>query len=353
MDAFERNKFNESSFTKHVLANSTIVSYGFISAIDFNTVTVTLSVSDSSTAEKVTCTFMTLGNEHFSISLKPVINMRVLVLSPNKSAAGMYDSFVEMNAKQGRNYIFTGSPAIFSAQNAICIPIQKSSAVALSSLIIDDIALTAEIKQDLLLSLFSSLELDILGDTNIELHEGTEHFRGNYGNLTETFGMVEGASGTEKEGTYLYEETYGKYSTVKKNYESGADIVIGKSYETPFLEDKGELVDSSAPVTINFGGTAPVTLVFGESVITIQANTTDGIDIALTGSAKVNITAVDGKFNISNKDGSVKDILDKICELCAMINTIGGPAAQALVPDLVAKFSPGGELPVLIAKVFE
>ena len=80
----------------------------------------------------------------------------------------------------------------------------------------------------------------------------------------------------------------------------------------------------------------------------------NGLDIDLTGAAKVNITAVDGKFGISNKDGSLKDIFDKISELCAAINTIGGPAAQTLAPDLIAKFTaPAGELPALVAKILE
>jgi len=352
MDAFERNKFNEETFTKFILANSTIVSYGFISAIDFDSVTVTLTVSDKKAAEKVTCLFMNLGNEQFSTTLKPALNMRVLVFGMNKAASGMYDTAAQITAKQGRDFIFNNSPAIFSSQYAICIPILRSNIQSLSSLIIDSEALVAEIKHDVLASLSETLELDLYGDTNIELHEGTEHFRGYYGNLEETFGMVQGASGAEKPGTYVYKETYGKYSSVEKNYESGMTAVIGKAYAKPFLDDPGAISDvASAPVVINLGTGAPVTLTFGDSKLIIKADTTDGFSIVMKDALKVNIMADSGKVKIGNTSTTLKLVLDKIADLCASINTIGGPAAQNLNPAVAAQFS--GELKTLIAGLFE
>lgn len=351
MDAFELNKYSEAAYFKSMLSQSAIVSYGFISAIDFATVTVTLAVTDRKMAEKVTCVFLNLGNEQFSILLKPALNMRVLVMSPNKAAAGMYDDAEKIKKEQGKNFITTNSPAVFSSQYSICIPVVRSTAKFISSLLIDKSSLVAELKHDIITSLYKTIELDLYDDSNIELHEGTKHFRGCYGDMEQTFGMVQGTGGTEKPGTYIYKDTYGKFSSVEKNYESGMVANIGKAFEKPFLDDPGAPVDSSAPVTINLGTGAPVTLTFGESVMVVKADTEAGLDIALKGTLKVNITAEDGKFNFSNSAGSLKDILDMVADLCSQINTIGGPAAQALVPDLVTKFST--DLKTLIADVFE
>ena len=180
MDAFERNKFNEESFIKYVLGNSMIVSYGFISAIDFDTVTVTTLVSDKKYADKITCVFMNLGNDQFSIALEPTVNMRVVVLSPNKGAVGMYETEAQITKEQGRNFISASAPAVYSSQFCFCIPLLRSTVQSLSSLIINNDALIGEIKHEMIMTLFEAMELDIMGDTNIELHEGTKHFRGCY-----------------------------------------------------------------------------------------------------------------------------------------------------------------------------
>jgi len=352
-DAFERNKYSELDYVKNIISDAMIVSYGSISVIDSDSVVVTQAVSDTGAAERIRCTFMNLGSSVFSLALRPAEGMRVVVLSPNRAVDGMYDSLEQIEKSHPKGYIDTTNASSYSSQHALCFPMVKATTQALSSLIIESDLVTAEIKTELVASLKDTVEIDLYGDSSIELHEETEHFRGCYGNMLQTFGMKQGIEGKEKEGTYEYEETFGKYSSVKKNYESGAEITVGKAYETPFLEDKGALIDSSAPVTINLGATAPVTLTFGENKVIIKADV-NGLDIDLTGAAKVNITAVDGKFGISNKDGSLKDIFDKISELCAAINTIGGPAAQTLAPDLIAKFTaPAGELPALVAKILE
>jgi hypothetical protein len=375
MDAFEINKFNESSFTKFFLSNSSIVSYGFISGIDFDTVTVTLVVSDRVSPEKVTCVFMNLGNEQFALKLKPEINMRVLVLSPNKAAEGMYDSLVQMRSKQGKDFISTGSPAVFSAQFCVCIPILKTNVSSISSLIIDDLSLSVEIKHDMIASLEKSVALDLWDDTSIELHEGTDHFRGCYGNMEQTFGVVQGAEGAEKPGNYIFKETFGKFSSVEKNYESGLDIIVGKAYEKPFLDNKGALTDSSAPVTINLGANAPVTLTasaaitlnmaagipvtltFGDSAVEIKADSTGGLDISLTGSAPVKIVAETGKIKVANSSTTLKLVLDKIADLCAGISVTGvgvAPGAPLIVnitPTVAAQFT--SELKTLISGLLE
>ena len=352
-DAFERNKYSELDYVKNIISDAMIVSYGSISVIDSDSVVVTQAVSDTGAAERIRCTFMNLGSSVFSLAIRPAEGMRVVVLSPNRAVDGMYDSLEQIEKSHPKGYIDTTNASSYSSQHALCFPMVKATTQALSSLIIESDLVTAEIKTELVASLKDTVEIDLYGDSSIELHEETEHFRGCYGNMIQTFGMPQGINGTEKEGTYEYEETYGRYSLVKKNYESGAEITVGKSYETPFLDPKGALEDSAAPVNIVLGETAPVTLTFGDSVITIKADTTDGLDISLTGAAKVNILAADGKFNFTNKDGSLKGILDKICEVCATINTLGGPAAQTLAPDLIAKFSVGGEIPLLIGKVLE
>ena len=351
MDAFERNKFNEESFIKYVLGNSMIVSYGFISAIDFDTVTVTTLVSDKKYADKITCVFMNLGNDQFSIALEPTVNMRVVVLSPNKGAVGMFETEAQITKEQGRNFISASAPAVYSSQFCFCIPLLRSTVQSLSSLIINSDALIGEIKHEMIMTLFETMELDIMGDSNIELHEGTKHFRGCYGDMENTFGMVQGAEGIEKSGTYVYKDTYGKYSSVVKNYESGVNVTIGKAYEKPFLDSKGSLLDSSAPVTVDLGTKAPVTLTFGDSAVVVKADTTAGIDITLTGSLPVKITAATGKLTFKNGSGSLKDVLDKIADLCSQINTVGGPAAQSLEPSLVTEFST--TLKALIANIFE
>ena len=356
MDAFEQNKYNEDAYFKLMLSNSVIVSYGTITAIDFDSVEVTLAVSNRNFADKINCTFMNLGNDQFSISFKPAISMKVVVFSPHKGTNGMYDSFLQMKSKTGKNFISTGSPAVYSSQQSFCFPLMKSTSSALSSLLIDNGIMSLQMTHDLVGNIKGVVDLFINNDTTIELNEGTKHIRNTEGDLIETCGMVEGISGTEKQGTYLYEETYGKFSTVKKNYESGAEITIGKAYEKPFLDNKGALVDSSAPVTINLGSTAPVTLTFGDTAMTIALDSTDGIDITLTGTAKVSLVTAAGKFKIGNDTATLKVILDKIADLFTNMTTIGPnvvPGAPYTAAATPATATLAAEIKTLAAGLFE
>lgn len=372
MDAFEKRKYSEAAFFKLMLSNSVIVSYGTVTAIDLDNVEVTLSVSSKNFAEKISCVFMQLGNEQFSLSFRPEISMRVIVFSPHKGAPGMYSSFEQLKSKTGKNFISTGSPAIYSSQQSFCFPLMESTSSALSSLLVDNNVLTLEIAHSLITSINGSVNLFVSKDTVIELNEGTNHTRNYEGNMEETFGMVQGISGTEKEGDYIYKKTYGKFSSVEKNYESGAKITVGKAYEKPFLADKGALLDSSAPVTMEFGASAPVTLsfgapvalqnnapltlTFGESVLVITADAENGLDIALTGSTKVNISAAAGKFSFSNNTGSLKDILDKVADLFTNMTTIGpnvvsgAPYTAGATPATAALAT---ELKTLVAGLLE
>lgn len=350
LDAFDRNKYNEEDYVKRIIANSSIIGYGFITAVDFDSVVVTPTVSDKTMSEKVRSTFMNLGSELFSISLKPAIGMRVLILAPNKAAEGMFESYQQLNLNEGRDYILTNTPAIYSSQFTFCIPFMKYNSQAVNSLIIDSELITAEIKHELFADLLGDVTLEMKGDSIIRLQEFTNHEKHCHGNVEETFGMVEGVAGVEKEGDYVYKETYGKFSSVEKNYESGFTATIGKAYEKPFLEDKGELLDASAPVTINLGSQAPlnlstgapVTLLFGESAVTVTMDSDNGVNIALTGAAKINISAEGGKFAISNSTGSLKDLIDKVADLFTNLTTIGGnvvpgvPYAAASTPATVA-----------------
>ena len=372
MTTFDESKFSFAKFVEVFLSNTTIVSYGFITAIDYGSVIVTPAVTDKVSVEKIRCTFMNLGDELFAVLRKPVLGMRVLVLSPNKAAEGMFESAAQLNATEGKAYISTGSPAIYSSQFAFCVPIMKATSQALSSLVIESAFLTADIKHEIIASFDNPVELDLMGDSSIELHEGTEHFRGCYGNIEETFGMVQGTSGTEKDGDYVYKTTYGKFSSVEKNYESGVKATIGKAYEKPFLTEKGALVDSSAPVTVDFGTKAPVTvsfgdtvslthhkpltIVFGEGTMTITADPENGLDIALTGASKATITAATGKLKFSNSIGSIKDVLDKIADLFTNMTTIGPnvvPGAPYTAGATPATEALAAELKTLVAGIFE
>jgi len=350
MDAFEYNKFNEDAFFKLMLSNAVIVSYGFITAVDYNTVEVALAVSSSNFADKVSCTFMNIGNEQFALALKPVVNMRVVVLSPNKAANGMYESYTQLKAKEGRGYIRTNTPAVYSSQQAFCFPLMKSTAQALSSLLVDNAGMSLEVAHSLTASINGMIDLHINKDTLIELQEGTKHIRNCEGDLEETFGMVQGIGGAEKPGTYVYKETYGKFSSVEKNYESGAVINVGKTFEKPFLENKGAAVDSSAPVTLVFGknapvnftasapvtlnlsGTTPVTLNFGGTAVSIKVDKTTGLDIKVTGSAPVKIMAETGLVKIGNGAGTVATILNDILTLLDSFITVGSPTTQSIGP---------------------
>lgn len=364
MTSFNNNKFNLVKFVEIFLSNSTIISYGFITAIDYDNVVVTPAVTDKVSVEKIRCTFMNLGDEIFAVNRNPVLGMRVLVLSPNKAAEGMFESYNQLKAEQGQAYIATGSPAVYSSQFAFCIPIMKSTSRSLNSLVIDSNLLSLELKTEIMALLENDIEIDLKGNSSIELHEDTEHFRGCYGNMEETFGMVEGTNGTEKPGTYVYKEIYGKFSSVEKNYESGLKVTVGKAYEKPFLENKGNLVDASAPVTLVFGAQspinlnagAPLTLTFGESVVTITADSENGLDISLTGATKATISAETGKLSFSNSTGSLKDILDKIADLFTNMTTIGPnvvpgtPYTAAATPATAAL---AAELKTLVAGIFE
>ena len=372
MSTFEYNKYNSAKFIELIISKMTIVSYGFITAIDFDSVIVTQAISDTGRGDKIRCTFMNLGDDIFSVLRKPYIGMRVLVMSPNKAAEGMFESLAQLQADEGRNYILTGSPAAYSSQFAMCIPITKAGSQIISTLLIENELLSAEIKQELMVEFKEAVELDFKGNTSIELHEGTDHFRGCYGNMEETFGMVQGIEGAEKSGDYVYKTTFGKYSSVEKNYESGLNVTVGKAYEKPFLTEKGALVDSSAPVTIELGAQAPVTtnfgapvslnhgapltLTFGESTMTITADSENGLDIALTGTTKVNISAETGKFSFNNTTGSLKDILDKIADLFTNMTTIGpnvvsgAPYTAGATPATAALAT---ELKTLVAGLFE
>lgn len=351
MDAFERRKYSEAAFFKLMLSNSVIVSYGTITAIDLENVEVTLAVNNKNFADKINCTFMQLGNQQFSLSFRPEIGTQVVVFSPHKGDPEMYSSSAQIKSKTGKNFINTSSPTIYSTQQAFCFPLMKATSSSLSSLLIDNDVLTLEVAHSLVTSINGNVSLLINKDTVIELNEGTKHTRNYEGNLEQTFGMVQGIGGAEKPGTYVYRETYGKHSSVEKNYESGIKTVIGKAYEKPFLDDKGALIDSSAPVTIEMGTKAPVTLVFGESAVTITADSENGLDIALTGAMKVNITAETGKLSFGNSTGTLKEVLDLIADIGASIATVGGPTAQTLNPAVITRFST--ELKTKIAGIFE
>jgi len=58
----------------------------------------------------------------------------------------------------------------------------------------------------------------------------------------------------------------------------------------------------------------------------------------------------DGKVIIENANSGLKKVLDMIADLCGQINTVGGPAAQSLVPDLIQQFTV--DLKEEIAKIF-
>jgi len=336
MSAFNRNKYNPAKFIESVLSNTAIVSYGFITAIDYDTVVVTPAVSNKASAEKIRCTFMNLGEDLFAVIRKPAIGMRVMVFSPAKAASGMYESYKQLSENESRDYIFVSSPAVYSSQFAFCLPAMKATAQALSSIIVDSDIISIEIKHEIAALLDQDIELDFTGDTHIELHEGSKHFRGYYGDLEETFGMQEGASGTEKPGTYVYKETYGKHSSVEKNYESGIKTVIGKAYEKPFLENKGALVDSSAPVTIELGASAPVTLTFGDSAMVISADIGTGFSVTVTGSAEIAFASDSGMINIGNSIGTLLSIFNDLITALSSLATNGGPTAQTIAPATIA-----------------
>lgn len=372
MNNFEQSKFNITSFIQQLISGRLIVSYGFITDISPDFVTVTAAVSDSTLPLKIRCTYMNLGNELFSIHREPEIGTRVLVLSPNKAADGMYKNYEQILEDEGRSFILTGALSSYSSQFAMCIPIMEVSSLAKNRLMVDDELLSLFLTTEFSALIDNHVEVDLTGNSSIELHEGTEHFRGCYGNMEQTFGMVQGISGTEKEGDYIYKKTYGKFSSVEKNYESGAKITVGKAYEKPFLADKGALLDSSAPVTMEFGAgapatlsfgapvalqnNAPLTLTFGESVLVITADAENGLDIALTGSTKVNISAAAGKFSFSNSTGSLKDILDKVADLFTNMTTIGPnvvPGAPYTAEATPATAALATELKTLVAGLLE
>lgn len=336
MNNFEQSKFNITSFIQQLISGRLIVSYGFITDISPDFVTVTAAVSDSTLPLKIRCTYMNLGNELFSIHREPEIGTRVLVLSPNKAADGMYKNYEQILEDEGRSFILTGALSSYSSQFAMCIPIMEVSSLAKNRLMVDDELLSLFLTTEFSALIDNHVEVDLTGNSSIELHEGTEHFRGCYGNMEQTFGMVQGIGGTEKEGDYTYKETYGKFSSVEKNYESGAKVTVGKAYETPFLDSKGILGDSSAPVTIDLGAGAPVTLTFGESIMTIKADTTAGIDIAVTGALPVKIIADAGLLKFGNSIGSLASVLNELFDALGSLGTVGGPTQQTVNPATVA-----------------
>ena len=356
MNNFEQSKFNITAFIQQLISGRVIVSYGFITDVNPDFVTVTAAVSASVTPSKIKCVYMNLGNELFSVNSEPEIGTRVLVLSPDKAAEGMYESYEQILENEGRSFILTGAMSSYSSQFAMCIPIMEASSVAVNRLMVNDELLSLILSTEVSALIDNHVEVDLTGNSSIELHEGTEHFRGCYGNMEQTFGMVQGIGGTEKEGDYTYKETYGKFSSVEKNYESGAKVTVGKAYETPFLDSKGALVDSSAPVTVELGSGAPVTLTFGDSVMTIKADSENGLDIALTGATKVSISAAAGKFSFSNSSGSLKDILDKVADLFTNMTTIGPnvvPGAPYTAGATPATAALAVELKTLVSLILE
>ena len=191
MDAFERRKYSESAFFKLMLSNSVIVSYGNITAIDLDSVEVTLSVSNKTFADKINCVFMQLGNEQFALSFRPEIGMRVIVFSPHKGAPGMFDSSAQLKAKTGKNFISTTSPTLYSSQQSFCFPLIKATTSALSSLLIDNNILTLELAHSLISSVNGNINLLINKDTVIEFNEGTKHIKNCEGSLEENIGYYE------------------------------------------------------------------------------------------------------------------------------------------------------------------
>jgi len=345
-DAFELNKYNAADLIILMLREALIVSYGFIDAIDIDSVSVTLTVSNKSTANRVRCKFMNLGNESFAINQQPKVGMRVVVFAPQMGADRMFEASNQIATSDGRNYIFTENPATYSSQFAFCVPFAPDLLGAINSISIEEEGIALDIAQQVIAEYSSAVFIDYENETNIEYHAG-EHFRGFYGTKwEELFGVQEGINGTELEGEYEFISTFGRWSKVLKNYESGLEMTIGKAHPTPFAEDKGELEDTNAPVNITIGSLAPLLVKTNSAIdITVDAseNAEANITINLKGSAKFSIVAEDGKFEFKNGESSLKDIFLAIADLLKAIQVVdtGTPAVPAgmwpLSPDVLAK----------------
>lgn len=330
MNAFEDNKYNSTDAINSILAEATIVSYGYISAIDFDSVIVTQTVSDIGTGEKIRCKFMVLGDDVFALQRTPSTGMRVAVFSANKSADGMFDTAEQLESDEGQGFIVTGSPANYSAQYAFCFPVRQYDEGADNTIEIEDDIIAIDFDSEVIAALNGDVDIDFNSNTNIEFHEGTENFIGHYGNLEEAYGYTQGVDGAEKEGPFTRKITHGKNCSVEQSYEKGFDLKVGKAFPTPFADDPGTEEDvEGAPVTGTFGANSPMTLTFGDNVITISIDPASGFSVALTGSASVNLTAATGKLKIGNDMGSLKDVLEQIIDAVASLTTEGGATAQA------------------------
>jgi hypothetical protein len=383
MDAFELNKYNPIDFVKVILSETLIVGYGYITEIDFDSVIVTLSVTDKSFAEKVRCVFMSFGDEKFSFVTRPEIGMRVVTLSPVKIEKRGFNSYRETELSERRSYIFNENPISYSSQLALCFPMIKAQEHSKTSLVFDQTGVLLNSEENFLNMFRQEFITHFMGNSLFVFHENTMTTIDIQGSIKKTFGMIEGQNGNEAEGEYVYQSTFGRYSKIKTEIEGSLDVVIGKRYEFPFKENKGNLIDSSAPVTVLLSSSAPVTMQtdspvtlsfgensklslnhnspveisFGDSVVKIAVDKDYGLNIELKGSNKVQVTAENGKLKMGNTQGTLKTILDKIADLCSTIQTTGvtppegSPITLSLDPSLVTKFS--NELKNLIAEILE
>jgi hypothetical protein len=340
MDAWERNKYSFVDLITKLIGQQLIVSFGKIASINSDTVQVALAVNTKPKPEILTCVYLNFGSSFFAINLEPQVGASVIIFTPQKGAETMFNNAVQT---------ITDSPVTYSTAYAFCIPFTLETYSLANSLSINSKGIFLDVTQNFLAGFSAAAMLNFEADTAIN-YTGGAHTRSFYGSRwEEMLGMEEGIEGAEfeieideediEEDKYIYEliTTYGTWSKLFRNYQSGAIVTVGKAYTTPYAEDKGELIDTKAPVTVTIGGLAPITVDTTSKIeLTIDASENEeaNVIINLKGGAKFSINAADGTFDFSNSKTSLKDILLKISELYQGIITIGGPGSQALDPSL-------------------
>jgi hypothetical protein len=297
IDAWIRNKFSDDAFIKMFINRTMIVSFGIIESVGLDTVSVLLT-----DGKKANCKFMSIGSVLFSLNITAQQGMKVAVFIPQVGADGMYE---DRETSETQSY--------YSVNYGFCIPLTPSMTKAITSLLVDNGSTILSIDQLFMGNFTDEVVVNYDAGTDVQYQEG-EHFRGYYGTKWEEhFGFDQGANGEQADGDYEFITIYGKWSRVSKSYESGFNMLIGKTHPTPFADQKGELEDSLAPITITIGGQAPISIATESKIdLEIEGDDSKTVNIKLSGGANFSIDCGDGKFSFINGQTTMVEVFKQV-----------------------------------------
>lgn len=359
-DYFDYGKDTPRSQLLSTLRGVPIVSYGYISeVIDDHYVRVTPVVQDSEDFHRVCdVTLVGLTSALFEVSVQPQVNDLVMMLSPNRFEAGMFEE-VTSRADE-KKVIYDTTTRGYSTNALIGI---------LLSTIKDVSSVSARFRMD---GEDAVMDIDSSAKTNITLTAdvGIGIVSGDGEDKPVDFLLGEnrpatvdirsqvtkrvGFNGKEEDEAIEAPQsvTYSELAPITESYGASRDIKVGFDGIT----DSDEPTD--APTTIAYSEKAPVDIAFGAAVkLTFSPDDTDApVDITLGQKSQLTVTSEAGVdlttkkainivsdgselITLKNSVASLIEILDEYNDILNNFDTVGSPASHSTGPGAKSKLA--------------